>query len=203
MKNTGSLQKYIPATCGVELGVERVESAANPKQFAMMMAFDLAFYGADRNLGNVLVDEESGDLFLIDHSILLSEGYRDNMGCFWGASSAASQQFPEDVASVIMSLDPNELIEIVEEEFARAGAEMPLGHERVLRHSIAVLKAAVSLGYTPKQMLSLYRVTETESYGGESKMHLMSDKFDKQGGTDLDIYYLNELPKVLGDSRKK
>jgi len=213
----GSLQKFVKGEVGTKIAtkaIERsrveidrcnsedqgafirkvsaraIEKRADPEQFAQMIAFDLALYGSDRNAGNILIDDD-GNINLIDHSAILAQEFRSTMKCFWRHSDAASRQLPLKVINQIGELNPDSMIKEMKKEFALANEPFPEGHEKTLKHSVAMLQEGVKLGLTPCQMISLYDVQSSGGFGGESKMSNAS--YSYHGADEGLAAYYNDL----------
>ncbi|MDN3505418.1 MAG: hypothetical protein P0S95_07580 [Rhabdochlamydiaceae bacterium] len=171
-----------------------IEAKAKPEQFQMMMAFDLALYGTDRNAGNVLVDDD-GDIHLIDHSILLAKGYRARMNCVWMQSETADKRFTDVAAAKIRALDPTLMVEELRAEFDRSGKPFDEGHEKTLYHSVSLLKAGVNLGLTPNQIANMYDCDPETCLFYPSQVSELAFKYD--GSVDINKYYESAIREKM------
>ncbi|MDN3505420.1 MAG: hypothetical protein P0S95_07590 [Rhabdochlamydiaceae bacterium] len=197
LTKVGSLQKFVSGTVGKKIeGAARsfkpIEAITKRAQFEEMMAFDLAFYATDRNSGNIIVDDQ-GNIHLIDHSVLLAEGHRSSMNCRWRNSEAASKPFSEDTKTQILSLDLEEIVSDIEKTFTEAGvSEVPDGYIESLKHSLAILKAGVKLGFTAGEIAALYDVLSSDSFDSGSVINDLEFEYNPSE-MDIDDYYFKKL----------
>ncbi|MDN3504498.1 MAG: hypothetical protein P0S95_02845 [Rhabdochlamydiaceae bacterium] len=155
LTKVGSLQEFKPGINGEHFSAEEIEPLADPAQFAMMMAFDLATYSSDRNRGNVLIDEKK-NIHLIDNSAMCARGFQTPMKAFWYYSESAKRPFPKEAQKAISELNPEDMIAKAREEFAKAGQVFPEEHGDTLRMSIHILQTGVEHGLTPQELVTLF-----------------------------------------------
>lgn len=155
IQNTQTLHQ-----CPKELQQDVLESTSSKTvdQIRKIALLDIQLGNTDRNLNNVLIDEET-TFTPIDHGLSLSHNLKDRMSPFWLKCAATRHPLSESEKTYIEGISFERLKEKITKEMPGINPETLA----VLDTTTGFLKAASSFNITPYQMGELMHKGKFES----------------------------------------